>query len=77
MSVTRDELHRLVDEVPSDELEQVRDYLRHLVGRREDTAGPGPRRTFRFAGMGQGPSDLAARAKEIAREELGRGGTSQ
>ncbi|GGJ01491.1 hypothetical protein GCM10011581_43360 [Saccharopolyspora subtropica] len=71
MSVTRDELHHLVDEVPSDELEQVRDYLRHLVGRREDVAQP--RRHFRSMGAFSGPPDLAARAKDIVREELGRG----
>ncbi|MGI8309926.1 hypothetical protein [Saccharopolyspora hattusasensis] len=110
MSITRDELHRLLDQIEPDELEQVGDYVRHLVERRKDLTeqrrhlrsqgafpaepelsmelkdyrrvsesgeGQQPRRVFRFAGLGEGPSDLGARAKEIAREELGRGRHAQ
>lgn len=78
MSITRDELHRLVDEVPPEELEQVSEYLRHLVDRRRGSGQARPRRMFRFAGLGQAPPDTGAQAKAIARDELGgRGSTGE
>ncbi|WP_433871437.1 hypothetical protein [Saccharopolyspora sp. CA-218241] len=78
MRITRDELHRLVDEVPPEELEQVGEYLRHLVGHRRGSGQARPRRAFRFAGLGQAPPGTGGQAEEIARDELGgRGSTAE
>lgn len=66
MSSAREELHRLVDEVPAEELEHVGDYLRTVVERQRQRP-----RQFRFAGMGEAPPNLGARAKDVSRNELG------
>ncbi len=69
MGVTRDELHRLVDEVPQDELDNASVYLHRLAG--DEESGAPARRTFRSLGAFSGPRGLAARSKDILREELG------
>ncbi len=65
MTITRDELHRLVDEVPQDQLPNASSYLRELVHDHSH------QRTFRSRGAFSGPTDLAARSKDIIRDELG------
>jgi hypothetical protein len=72
MSVTRDELHRLLDEMDSEDLEQVGDYVRHLVGRRRSSVVT-PRRRFRTMGSFAAEPDYAERSKEIRRSALAEG----
>lgn len=67
---TRDDVHRLVDEIAPDRLDDAATLLRQVA---EESAPEQPRRTFGSLGAGRGPSDLGERAKEIARQELGEG----
>lgn len=67
---TREDVHRLVDEIAPDRLDDAAALLRHVA---DDSATEGPRRQFGSLGAGRGPRDLGARAKEIARQELGEG----
>jgi hypothetical protein len=66
MSV-RDEARRLLDEVPEDRVMAARELLEQLVDEEQATR---PRR-FASQGAGHTDHDLAARAKDIARRELG------
>lgn len=65
MSTTHEELVRLAEAVPDDQVPAAAALLRQLVRK----AG---RRTFRSEGVVSAEPDLAERAKEIVREELGR-----
>ena len=66
---TRQDVHRLVDEVASDRLDEALALLRQLVEAEEQR----PRRVFRSLGIGHAASDLGVRAKDIVRDELGGG----
>jgi hypothetical protein len=66
---TREDVHRLVDEVASNRLDEALALLRQLVEAEEQR----PRRVFRSLGMGHAAPDLGARAKDIVRDELGGG----
>lgn len=56
---------QLAEAVPDDQVPAATALLRQLVH-------PTPRRTFSCAGTFSGEPDLAERAKQIVREELGR-----
>lgn len=66
MSATHDELVRLAEAVPEDQVPAATALLRQLVRK-------SGRRTFHSEGVFSGDSDLGERAKEIVREELDRG----
>ena len=68
MSVQREELLRLVEELPEDEVPAVLDDVRqHLRAVRERGWPPA------WFGAGRGPtSDLAARSEELLKDGFGR-----
>ncbi|RMI30870.1 hypothetical protein [Nocardia stercoris] len=66
MSASHEELIRLAESVPDDQVPAATEVLRQLMGK----AG---RRTFRSAGVAAAEPDLAEHAKEIVRDELDRG----
>ncbi|WP_067468994.1 hypothetical protein [Nocardia amamiensis] len=66
MRTTHEELVRLAEAVPDDQVQAAAALLRQLVRK-------SGRRTFHSAGVASAEPDLAERAKEIVREELDRG----
>ncbi|MGQ4599458.1 hypothetical protein [Nocardia sp. R6R-6] len=66
MRATHEELVRLAEAVPDDQVQAATAFLRQLVR-------PTARRQFSCTGTFSGEPDLAERAKEIVREELDRG----
>lgn len=68
MTSAREDAHHLVDAVPDDRVDAVVHWLRQFT---EETSTGTPRRQFRTTGVFDGEPDLAARAKEILRSELG------
>jgi hypothetical protein len=68
MSVMRDELHHLVDQLPEAELRPALELIR---GRVDEHGGAGGRDLPFFASFEAEP-DLAERSEEILRAELGR-----
>ena len=67
MSVTRDELHNLVDELDEDKVPAADALLRELAARRDK-----PRARPSWAGTLQAGPDFAERSEDILRSELGR-----
>ena len=67
MSPTHEELVRLAEAVPDDQVPAAEAFLRQLV-RPTTTA----RREFSCTGTLDEEPDLAQRAKQVVREELGR-----
>jgi hypothetical protein len=65
---TRDDIHRLVDEVPAEWLPSAGAFLRQLAGGHRDAPA---RRHLSFVGTLDAEPDLAERSAEILREELG------
>lgn len=63
MSVTREELHEMVDRVPADDLDRVAAVLAQL--------SPTRRRMPRSLGLGRGGSDAASNVDQILREGFG------
>lgn len=63
MAVTHEELLRLAEAVPDDQVPAATALLRQLVRK-------SGRRTFRSEGIISAEPDLAERAKEIVRDEL-------
>jgi hypothetical protein len=61
---------RLLDQVAPDRLDEAVKLLRGLLAEPSESR---PRRTFRSLGVGHADHDLAAKAKEIVRQELGGG----
>lgn len=72
---SRDDLHRLVDELDDDALPDAAEALSRMVSPRaprHDDLDTSPRR-LSFVGIwGSGQGNLAARSGEILRDELGR-----
>ncbi|WP_086821832.1 hypothetical protein [Allokutzneria sp. NRRL B-24872] len=66
----REDARHLLDAVPDDQIPAVLELLRSFVGTADQEP---PRRRFRTVGVFDGPPDLGATAKEIARRELGEG----
>lgn len=60
----RDDAHRLVDELPDEQLDEAFEALRRVHGE----ASRAPRRRFRTTSTFDGEHDLGARAKDIVRE---------
>jgi hypothetical protein len=69
MSAERDELARLVERLPDDQVPQAVQVLRQLA----DEPDESPVREFSWIGMLSAEPDLAERSSEILRRELGRG----
>lgn len=73
---SRDDLHRLVDELDEDMLPDAAEALSRMVSPRaprHDDLDTSPRRRLSFVGVwGSGQGSLAARSGEILRDELGR-----
>ncbi|HEY1617438.1 MAG TPA: hypothetical protein VGG25_07455 [Streptosporangiaceae bacterium] len=67
MSVMRDELHHLVDQLPEAELRPALELIR---GRVDDRADAG--RDLPFFASFEADPDFAAQSEEILRTELGR-----
>lgn len=70
MTVARDELHRLVDELPEDRVDSALTELRRLTP-------PAPRGPKAFAWIAKGPAnngrtDNAERVDELLAEDFGR-----
>ncbi|WP_231104891.1 helix-turn-helix domain-containing protein [Haloechinothrix halophila] len=65
----RAEAHRLLDQVPEERIPDATEFLRALT--RRETTRP-TRRRFRTVGVFDGEPNLGRRAKEIARQEIGR-----
>jgi hypothetical protein len=70
MSAAHEELVRLAEAVPDDQVPAATAFLRQL-------ARPTARREFSCAGTLSAEPDLAERAKEIVRDELGRSGSAE
>jgi hypothetical protein len=72
MSV-REDAHNVLDALPDDQVPAALDLLRKLAhaGGVQETRRRG--RVFQSMGVGHAEHDLGARAKEIARQELGQG----
>ncbi|WP_039802120.1 hypothetical protein [Nocardia araoensis] len=66
MRATHEELLRLAEAVPDDQVPAAAELLRQLVRK-------SGRRTFHSDGIAVAEPDLAERAKEIVRDELDRG----
>jgi hypothetical protein len=62
---TREEAHRLLDEVPEDRLTDAIHLLRQWAS---PEPGDVPRRRFRTTAIFDGDHDLGARAKQIVRD---------
>ena len=60
----RDDAHRLLDEMPEEQLAEALDALQRV----QAASVKPPRRRFRTTATFDGDQDLGARAKEIARE---------
>lgn len=73
---SRDDLHRLVDELDDDALPDAAEALSEIVSQRaprHDDLDTSPRRRLAFVGAwGSGQGNLAACSGEILRDELGR-----
>lgn len=74
---SRDDLHRLVDELDEDALPTAAEVLSRMASQRaphhDDLYPRVPRRRLSFIGAwGSGEGDLAARSSEVLRDELGR-----
>ena len=73
---TRDDLHRLIDELDDDALPDAADALSRMVSsrtpRHDDLGTPQHRRLSFIGTWSSGQGDLAARSGEILRDELGR-----
>jgi hypothetical protein len=67
MSVTREELHHLVDELDEDKVPGAAALLRELAARRDK-----PRSRPSWAGTLRAGPDFAERSEDILRSELGR-----
>lgn len=72
---SREDLHRLIDELDDDALLDAGEALSRIVSQRaprhDDLDAP-PRRQLSFIGAwSSGQGDLAARSNEILRDELG------
>lgn len=70
---TREEAHRLLDEVPEDRLTDAIDMLRQWAS---PEPGDVPRRTFRTTSIFDGEADLGARTKQIVRDAWSGGAAS-
>lgn len=71
MSVMREELHHLIDQLPEEQVEPMLALVRESlpVGEDGETLWPLPS----FVGtLASGKGDVAARSQEILREEMGR-----
>lgn len=64
---TREDIHRLVDEIDEQQLKAAAEALRGLTQR----GGGQPKRRFSFAGQMSAESDLAQKSGDILRTELG------
>lgn len=72
MSVMREELHQLIDQLPEDQVAPILALVKGSlpVGKDGETLWPLPS----FVGtLASGKADVAARSQEILREEMGRG----
>ncbi|MFS1301433.1 hypothetical protein [Streptosporangium longisporum] len=67
MSVMREELHHLVDQLPEAELRPALELIRGRLGEPESSE-----RDLPFFASFEAPSDLAERHEEILRSEWGR-----
>jgi hypothetical protein len=67
MSVTREELHSLIDELDQDQLPSAATLLRELAGRRDK-----PRSRPSLAGMLRVGPDFAEQSDDLLRTGLGR-----
>jgi hypothetical protein len=65
---TRDDAHRLLDEVPDDQLDGVVELLRRWSNAAQP---PTARRQLSFVGAFEADPDLSVRTREILRRELG------
>lgn len=63
---TREEAHRLLDEVPENRLTDAIDVLSKWASQEP---GDVPRRRFRTAGVFDGEHDLGARSKQVVRDD--------
>jgi hypothetical protein len=71
MSVMREELHHLIDQLPEEQVAPILALVRESlpVGEDGETLWPLPS----FVGtLASGEGDVAARSQEILREEMGR-----
>jgi|AntDryMetagUQ889_1029465.scaffolds.fasta_scaffold00552_4 hypothetical protein len=72
----REDLHRLVDELDEERVDDARELLRRLRPRQGEPArdsGTGRRRVIAFTGALFAEHDLAEHGEEIMRTELGHG----
>jgi len=70
---SRDELHRLVDVLPDEQVARTLEFIRASL--QEQSIGvsdaPTPRRKLSFAGLISAEPDLAKRCEEILRDNSG------
>ena len=66
--ISRDELHRLIDDLADDQLTDAGELLRRLQQRRDE---PSLGRPLSIIGLFEGEPDLAHQSSEILRRELG------
>lgn len=71
MTAMREELHHLVDELPEDRVGSTLALVRETLSDAEADKGAWPIPEF-VASFASGKGDLAERADEILRDELGR-----
>ncbi|MEV5538584.1 hypothetical protein AB0L13_17140 [Saccharopolyspora shandongensis] len=77
MSVTYDDLHQLVERLPSDKLDDAASALVHLVTQTVELADEPVRDLSGYAGSFAAEPDFAERAEEILHEQFrGEGGAA-
>lgn len=73
MSVMREELHRLIDQLPEEQVAPMVVLVRESLPTGEDGETLWPLPSF-VGTLASGKGDVAARSQEILREEMGRNG---
>jgi hypothetical protein len=71
MSVMRDELHHLIDQIPEEQVAPILALVRESLPVDEDGEAVWPLPSF-VGTLASGKGDIAARSQEILREEMGR-----
>jgi hypothetical protein len=66
-----EDLHRLVDQLTPDQVQEVRQHALRLVDEEDGTMAPSVPRDLSFIGLIHAESDLAERSEDILREEFG------
>ena len=66
-----EDLHRLVDRLTPDQVQEVRQHALRLVDEEDEAMAPSVPRDLSFIGLIHAESDLAERSEDVLREEFG------